>query len=65
MIATTIDPRCSECGIVRSLHRNIAQAGSHDYVLCAGCAEGSPVPHEPSPRCESGKRPHCTCDVCF
>lgn len=21
--------------------------------------------HKPSSRCESGKRPHCTCDVCF
>ena len=21
--------------------------------------------HIPSSRCESGKRPHCTCDVCF
>ena len=21
--------------------------------------------HDPSSRCESGKRNHCTCDVCF
>lgn len=21
--------------------------------------------HTPSARCESGKRPHCTCDICF
>ena len=21
--------------------------------------------HKPSPRCESGKHPHCTCDTCF
>ncbi len=21
--------------------------------------------HKPSPRCESGKHPHCTCDICF
>ena len=21
--------------------------------------------HKASERCESGKRPHCTCDVCF
>jgi len=21
--------------------------------------------HTPSERCESGKRPHCTCDICF
>ena len=22
-------------------------------------------PHHASPRCESGKRNHCTCDLCF
>ncbi len=22
-------------------------------------------PHDASPRCESGKHPHCTCDTCF
>lgn len=22
-------------------------------------------PHSPSPLCESGKHPHCTCDCCF
>ena len=22
-------------------------------------------PHLPSKNCESGKRPHCTCEVCF
>jgi len=33
---------------------------------CAELARGSFGPsHDPSPRCESGKRPHCTCDVCF
>lgn len=21
--------------------------------------------HRPSDRCQSGKRPHCTCDTCF
>jgi hypothetical protein len=21
--------------------------------------------HDASPRCESGKRPHCTCSTCF
>lgn len=36
---------------------------------CATCAElarGSFGPyHDPSPRCESGKHPHCTCGTCF
>lgn len=21
--------------------------------------------HDPSPRCESGRRNHCSCDICF
>lgn len=33
---------------------------------CAELASGSFGPyHDASPRCESGKRNHCTCDVCF
>ena len=35
---------------------------------CPGCiaraARGGPA-HEASPRCESGRRPHCSCDVCW
>lgn len=35
---------------------------------CAYCAtindKGAPM-HDASPRCESGKRLHCTCDTCF
>jgi hypothetical protein len=37
--------------------------------LCVTCSQhiASEImpPHDPSPRCESGKRPHCTCDICF
>lgn len=33
---------------------------------CAELAQGGFGPsHDASPRCESGKRPHCTCDICF
>lgn len=35
---------------------------------CRYCDEnrgGFHPPHDPSPRCDSGKRPHCTCDTCF
>jgi hypothetical protein len=41
---------------------------------CLGCAPWyeatNPVHvfapgHKPSARCESGQRPHCTCDTCF
>lgn len=45
----------------------------HDYRRprgeCAYCdeygGEAMMPSHTPSPRCESGKRPHCTCDICF
>ena len=38
---------------------------------CATCAHAMKHPnemtpyHDASPRCESGKRPHCTCSACF
>lgn len=42
---------------------------------CLGCRERYDYPgmpwevfmpnHKASPRCESGRRPHCTCDTCF
>lgn len=42
---------------------------------CAGCQEFYDSPklpshvfapnHKPSSGCQSGKRPHCTCDKCF
>lgn len=36
---------------------------------CRTCDEHKPgditPPHDASARCESGKRPHCTCDMCF
>ena len=34
-------------------------------VPCPSCLEGDIVPHGPNPRCESGQRPHCTCDSCW
>jgi hypothetical protein len=34
---------------------------------CPSCdRDGQQGPsHDPSPHCESGKHPHCTCDTCF
>ena len=35
-------------------------------ATCAGLAPGALAPpHDASPRCESGKRPNCSCDICF
>lgn len=39
-----------------------------EIEACAFCQENKGKMHPPhfaSPRCESGKRNHCTCDVCF
>ncbi len=33
--------------------------------ICKSCAEGWLPSHEASKGCQSGKRPHCTCDTCF
>lgn len=32
---------------------------------CAACDDGTMPFHQASPWCESGKRNHCTCEVCF
>jgi hypothetical protein len=48
------------------IKRRLAEPGE-----CKTCDEirakgEKPFPsHQASDRCESGKRPHCTCDVCF
>jgi hypothetical protein len=35
-------------------------------AYCDGHNDDEMMPsHDASPRCESGKRPHCTCDTCF
>ena len=41
-----------------------------DFVAgCPGCIQrmetGMGPAHYASPRCRSGKRPHCSCDTCF
>lgn len=46
--------------------RHCAAAGT--CAICdAACAKDVTFhpPHDPSPRCESGKRAHCSCDICF
>lgn len=35
-----------------------------DCPTCADATEMTP-PHDASPRCESGSRPHFTCDTCY
>lgn len=46
----------------------VATADARKYPDCKTCQDpsqrGGPS-HEPSSRCESGKRPHCSCDTCF
>jgi hypothetical protein len=57
------DPRDTAVAVK---HRHKAPEGE-----CAICdrerAAGNNFhpPHDASDRCESGKRPHCSCDTCF
>lgn len=64
------EPHCQKCDWAkrdaanRSHRRSEAPKGE-----CRYCDENKGVPftpyHDPSPYCESGKHPHCTCDTCF
>lgn len=38
-----------------------------EWRRCASCKPPGVMnpPHNPSPECNSGMRPHCSCDVCF
>lgn len=53
-----------EPGQTPPLRRYLCLDGS-----CPTCNEHRPgestPPHDASARCESGKRNHCTCDICF
>ena len=62
----------------RSLFEQITSAPRRRNLLAEGeckiCDDRRPTdpalippgpPHDPSPRCESGGHPHCTCDTCF
>ena len=56
-------PECEDRVNERLRRRIVMEEGC---PTCAELARGSFGPsHDPSPRCESGKRPHCTCDICF
>ena len=48
-----LDPACPEC--VRVHYPAVRRTGLLPFA----------PPHKPSPRCESGQHPHCTCDTCF
>jgi hypothetical protein len=57
---------CGECGM------NHAFPGQHPRrktvegcPMCEQIGTGFGPSHDASPRCESGKRPHCTCSTCF
>lgn len=46
----------------------VATADARKHPDCKTCQDpaqrGGPS-HDPSRNCESGKRPHCSCDTCF
>jgi len=48
----------------RPVRRQKAQSGECAYCDREGSNSFHP-PHDASPRCESGKHSHCSCDTCF
>lgn len=53
--------------IARRAGANTTEATSEACSTCERVkANGGFGPsHDASPKCESGKRPHCTCSICF
>lgn len=61
----------------RSGHQNFKPDAAPQYLRRYICTDGScptceglkpgedAPPHDASVRCESGRRNHCSCDVCF
>lgn len=45
--------------------RDEAFRANGEKCLIPGCEGTMYVGHFGSPRCKSGKRPHCTCDTCY
>lgn len=46
--------------------REMRRRPAGECAFCDEHGDDQMMPsHTPSERCESGKRPHCTCDVCF
>jgi hypothetical protein len=69
------DKQSEETRMMRSALERVREAALVKFATpnpahpeCATCLEqsvfGGPS-HEASPRCRSGRRPHCTCDTCF
>jgi hypothetical protein len=51
----SLDPNCKSC---QEYFYPIARVGENIWNVFA-------PRHKASSRCQSGKRPHCTCDICF
>lgn len=64
------EPYCEKCEWAKQDAANRPRRrGELPEGECRYCDENRGIsftpPHDPSPYCESGKRPHCTCDTCF
>ncbi len=52
-----LDPTCATCvKVFYPYYRETWEPGRYGPFAPS---------HKPSPRCRSGKYPHCTCDTCF
>ena len=70
---TSYDSPAGRCYNPACLQAEVVERTQLDEPQCSECDDDSyPVPHwplaiadGPSPRCRSGQRPHCTCDICY
>lgn len=56
-----------DAGTARAIERERSAAADAGRVQCLTCVTAGPMtpPHTPSPWCESGAHPHCTCSYCY
>jgi hypothetical protein len=56
-----------DAGVARAIERERSAAADAGRVQCLTYVTAGPMtpPHTPSPWCESGGYPHCTCSYCY
>ena len=74
-IAVSTKQPCAVCGQpweslfhYKGISQGWPEGPKPEQLNCDTCkdpAQKHGPSHFPSPNCESGKRPHCSCDTCF
>lgn len=65
MIYETVDERITRLEELGYIDKNCKTCQKEYYPAIKEGRIAYGPKHKASERCESGKRPHCTCDTCF